>query len=125
MHEMEKASMDDPFFADALEGYQNSKNPAEELTALNERFDKKFKEETPVIPLLKKKYYWFRVAAAIIVLVGSGLLIQQLVFKTRNETPLATVKKQDATDAKDVKSGNDAVSGNLNSLLDTLKNKSA
>jgi len=109
MHEMEKAAMDDPFFADALEGYQNSNNPVAELAALQERFNKKNQEETPVIPLLRKKYYWFRVAAAIIVLVGSGLLIQQLVFKTKNETPLALEKKQDTGNKKTTQNNNAVV----------------
>lgn len=89
MHEMEKAAMDDPFFADALEGYQNSHNPTIEIAALKERLSKKVKDDTPVIPLLRKKYYWLRVAAAVIILVGTGLAVQQLVFKSKNETPVA------------------------------------
>lgn len=89
MHEMEKAAMDDPFFADALEGYQNSHNPTIEIATLKERLSKKVKDDTPVIPLLRKKYYWLRVAAAVIILVGTGLAVQQLVFKSKNETPVA------------------------------------
>jgi TonB family protein len=124
MHEMEKAAMDDPFFADALEGYQNSNDPTGELAALDEKFNKKFKEETPVIPLLRKRYYWFRVAAAIIILLASGLLIQQLLFKTKNETPLAVAKKQNSTDNKDVKNedGNTVNNDTISRSIDTLKN---
>jgi len=121
MHEMEKAAMDDPFFADALEGYRNSNDPAEELAALKEKFNKKFKEETPVIPLLKKKYYWFRVAAAIIILLGSGLLIQQLVFKPRNGSPLAISKNESKKDEVVAKDQQDTNSKNTG-FFDTLKN---
>ena len=105
MREIEKAALEDPFFADALEGYQNSINTNSELAALNEKLTKKLKDETPVIPLLRKKYYWLRVAAAIIILIGSGLALQQLVFKTKDETPVAinTNKQEQKDQAEDTK----------------------
>lgn len=94
MHDLEKAAMDDPFLADALEGYQHSINPAEELRVLKESFNRKYDDAAVVIPMNRKKYGWLKVAAAIIVLVGAGLLIQQLVFKNNNGgSPIVTVEK--------------------------------
>jgi TonB family protein len=94
MHEIEKAAMDDPFLAEALEGYQYSTKHGEEVGILRERFEKKLNDSAPVIPFYRKKYKWLRVAAAVVVLVGASLLVQQLVFKANKEDgPVVNVNK--------------------------------
>ncbi len=94
MHALEKAAMDDPFLADALEGYHSSKNPGEELRILKERFHKKTGAAAAIIPVHRKRYGWLRIAAAIIVLACTGLLIQQLVFKNNNgSSPIVNVEE--------------------------------
>ena len=98
MHEMEKAAMDDPFLADALEGYRYTANTDEELRILRGKFDDKLNTTVPVIPIPQKKYAWLKIAASIIVLVGAGLVVRQLVLKNKNETPIA--KAEDAKDNK-------------------------
>ena len=74
---MEKAALDDPFLADAMEGYEKDglqPTPAiiadnDELkTRLAERVSEK-QQSAPVI-----KFGWWKVAAALIVLVGGGWL---------------------------------------------------
>ena len=93
MHDMEKAAMDDPFLADALEGYRHSGNVDEELKKLNDRFHRNLSEATAVVPIYRKKYAWLRVAAAIIILLGTGLLVQQLVLKNKSQVPIVSVDK--------------------------------
>jgi hypothetical protein len=93
MHEMEKAAMDDPFLADALEGYKYSVNTDEELRILQEKFDQKLDTTVPVIPIHRKKFAWLKIAAAIIVLIGAGLIVQQVALKNKAETSIANVEK--------------------------------
>ena len=95
MHAMEKAAMDDPFLADALEGYKNVNVADAGLDTLNDRLDKRVGAFVPVLNLKRKRFTWLRVAAAIIIIVGAGLLVQQLVFKSRNENSIAILENND------------------------------
>jgi hypothetical protein len=82
MHALEAAAMDDPFLADALEGY-NAVQPAtipadvEELRArLTARtHDKK------TVPLRGSNAKWWRVAAVLIFLGGASLLAYKLLLQ--------------------------------------------
>jgi hypothetical protein len=94
MHNMEKAAMDDPFLADALEGYKNINLADTGLDALKERFDKRVgAAAVPILNLKRKRFTWVRAAAAIIIIVGIGLLVQQLVFNDRNKNSIAILEK--------------------------------
>lgn len=84
MHAIEKAAMDDPFLADALEGYKNTNNVTEDIVELHSRLDKRV--IAPVIPLKEKKVPWLKVAAAVIVISGVGLLVQQLVLNKKESS---------------------------------------
>ena len=93
MHAMEKAAMEDPFLSDALEGYKNA-NLAD-LDSLKERLDKRVGAVVPILNLKRKRFTWVRVAAAVIIIVGIGLLVQQLVFNDRNKNSIASLEKKD------------------------------
>ena len=101
MHAIEKAAMDDPFLADALEGYKNSGRVAEDVDALYNRLEKRVVASAPVITLKEKKFPWLKVAAAVIVISGLGLLVQQLILNNKNETSIVNVEKpeKDRADA--------------------------
>lgn len=126
MHAIEKAAMDDPFLADALEGYKNSGSAQPELNALAAKLEARIKATAPVIYLKRKRSAWLRVAAAIIIICGLGLLAEQLVFKNR-ENPLAATEKNDktkseiATDNKQVKP--DSINIVASAVADTQKLK--
>ena len=90
MHAIEKAAMDDPFLADALEGYKNANNVTENMVELHGRLDKRV--IAPVIPLKERKFLWLKVAAAVIVISGAGLLVQQLVLN-KKESSIVNVDK--------------------------------
>ncbi|HEU5165741.1 MAG TPA: carboxypeptidase-like regulatory domain-containing protein [Chitinophagaceae bacterium] len=99
MHSMEKAAMDDPFLADALEGYKNVDLAGAELNSLKDRLDKRVGAVIPILNLKRKRFTWVRAAAAIIIIVGVGLLVQQLVFKNRSENSIAILEKDDKKSA--------------------------
>jgi len=94
MHTMEKAAMDDPFLADALEGYKNINLADAGLDALREKLDKRVGAgAVPILNLKRKRFTWVRAAAAISIIVGIGLLVQQLVFNDRNKNSMAILEK--------------------------------
>jgi TonB family protein len=91
---MEKAAMDDPFLADALEGYKNINLADAGLDALKEKLDKRVgAAAVPILNLKRERFTWVRAAAAIIIIVGIGLLVQQLVFNDRNKNSIAILEK--------------------------------
>jgi len=94
MHAMEKAAMDDPFLADALEGCKNTTTVNADLNTLKERLDKRVIALAPVVSI-KKRYPWLRVAAAIIIIIGIGLFFQQIIFDNKQDSPIAIVNKEE------------------------------
>jgi len=70
MHELERRALDDPFLADALEGFEHASadqqaNLAELTNRLHQRTEKKVRKIIPWIPL--------SAAASIIVVLGAGI----------------------------------------------------
>lgn len=98
MHALEAAAMDDPFLADALEGYTAVKPatiPAdiEELrTRLNEK-----SRDRKVVPLPRNNKWW-RVAAVLIFLGGASLLAYKLLWQ-ENANKVAANQEADAQQA--------------------------
>ena len=83
MHAMEKAAQDDPFLAEAMEGYEAMQNTEwnNELVALRTELAKKG-TVAKVIPLHKPKNNGWKAAAAIFIL-GSGLTLTFLFTKNK------------------------------------------
>ncbi|MGH2565521.1 MAG: hypothetical protein ACRDE5_13480, partial [Ginsengibacter sp.] len=83
---LEKAALDDPFLADALEGYATAGvNVSEDIAELNKRLSEKT-ESSKVIPLAGREnssFTWWRVAAAVILIAGAGFLVYQFAFNKR------------------------------------------
>jgi hypothetical protein len=100
-HALEKAALDDPFLADALEGYAFTSTPLADLeviqTGLKNRADKKS------IPLFPNKYSWLQVAAFFLVLAGAGWLLVNTDLFRKNDlalAPRAKETKQEKTTGK-------------------------
>lgn len=72
MHAMEKAALDDPFLAEAMEGYQGRQADQweDQLLALHKQIGEKG-SVAKVIPLHKSNNNWRKIAAAILI-IGSG-----------------------------------------------------
>lgn len=84
MHALEKAALDDPFLADALEGYHNTQTAAADLKNIRTRLDA-LQNENKVIHLNKNRFGWMKIAAAVIVLIGAGSLFYYVSNDQRNE----------------------------------------
>lgn len=74
MHDMERAALQDPFLADAIEGIAEAdidvaNKHLNEITALLQPK----KEQAKIIPMQPRTNSWLRVAAIIVVIVGVGL----------------------------------------------------
>lgn len=84
MHDIEKAALQDPFLADAIEGYNEVDNNTaqQDILSINAKIineNKKLK-----VVSFKPKPQWLRVAALIIILAGIGV-ISSYFFKNSNQ----------------------------------------
>jgi hypothetical protein len=84
MHDLEKAALDDPFLADALEGYSvPGINAAADIAELKKRLSDRTEENRKVIPLAsppRSSFPWLRAAAMLILVLGAGFLVYQFGF---------------------------------------------
>lgn len=67
MHAIEKAALEDPFLADAIEGYQASLPSSSDLQELKERLDTRTLP-AKLVPMTPRP--WLSMAAAVVVLLG-------------------------------------------------------
>lgn len=91
MNRLEKAALDDPFLADALEGYATPGIDMQaDLAELKERLAQK-KEDKKVIPLAPagKSIPWLRAAAIIILVSGLGFLTYRFAFTDKKDSDIA------------------------------------
>lgn len=91
MHDLEKAALDDPFLADALEGYFYSSNPVNESTELKAAILHKK-------PSSRNRVAILRIAAAFFVIAAAALWIFQTA--EQDEIPIAqteTFRVQDTS----------------------------
>ena len=124
MHDLEKAAMDDPFLADALEGYAIAGvNVATDIAELKGRLAQKTMPEgrqaasAKVIPLQtterKNNFRLLKVAAMLLFVAGAAFAVYQFGFNkkaesiAKNETVEATENK--LTDAADSNTANKPV----------------
>ena len=84
MHAMEKAALDDPLLAEAMEGYElmKGKDWKKELVVLRKQFSE-VKPFAKVIPMQKTTGNWWKAAAAILV-IGCGSVITYLITNDRS-----------------------------------------
>jgi hypothetical protein len=97
MHDMEKAALDDPFLADALEGYAANIDSAKDIEELQQKLSERTLAK--VVLLHKSKpssYKWLRVAAMIILLAGAGYFIYQLNSGSDNKVAKLNEKENAA-----------------------------
>ncbi len=85
MHQMEKAALDDPFLADAIDGYRLNPevNIAVDIRELRERLSEKTKSSG------KTAFGWWRIAALLILVLGASLATWYLSIPATDNTTLA------------------------------------
>ncbi|RYZ23308.1 MAG: hypothetical protein EOO10_21120, partial [Chitinophagaceae bacterium] len=95
MHAMEKAALDDPFLADALEGYTHTATPQADLSALQLKLQLRIENDRK-----KRIFYignnWMKIAALFVVFAGAGWLIFRSAprNKTNDVATIETVKEK-------------------------------
>ncbi|MEO8174018.1 MAG: hypothetical protein ABI581_13075, partial [Sediminibacterium sp.] len=92
MHELEKAAVQDPFLADAIEGYQSTDLTIvkEDLAGIHEQLSS---GPAKIVSAYTKRNTWWRVAAAVILLAGSGIFGWKLFTNKNNTQELAILEK--------------------------------
>ncbi len=85
MHAMERAALDDPFLAEAMEGYEAMKgeNWKAQLTFAQKQIAEA-SSQVKIVPLHNKRNNWWRTAAAVL-LVGGGATLTFLVTQNKTE----------------------------------------
>ncbi len=80
MHDFEKALMNNPFLADALEGFSSSDAAVTEkhLSEIESELNGE-KQKGRVVPMTLQKRTWWKVAAVVLVVVTGGVLTYSLV----------------------------------------------
>ena len=114
MHALEKAALDDPFLADALEGYKGQAAIQADLEVLQKRLADRVTEKRKMIPLAghKNSFSWWKIAAMIIMVAGAALIVYQVSFnKSKNEIAESRATEQAETPSpKDTSNQNEASS---------------
>lgn len=106
MHELEKAAVQDPFLADAIEGYQSS-NLAIVKEDLAEIHAQLSSGPAKIISANAKKNTWWRVAAALLLLAGAGILGSKLFIAKNDNKELAIQQPVSASQTDSVQSAAD------------------
>src|SRR5947209_5368770 len=83
MNALEKAALDDPFLADALEGFQITDNATSELNTIKSSIDRKIRKRKQRAPITRI-YLFTRVAALILLIIGGGWFIYKLFIPGNN-----------------------------------------
>src|SRR5215208_3924681 len=88
MNELERAALDDPFLADALEGYGNVKvNLSADIAALEKKLEQRVGEGKAIkLPPPFSFYKVLKIAAVIVILAGAAVLVYQLGFNKSNKS---------------------------------------
>ena len=71
MHLLEKAAMDDPLLADALEGYSFTKTASADLQSLQNRLQQRISKDKKR-SLFIMGHHWLKIAALFIVIAGGS-----------------------------------------------------
>jgi len=93
MHDLEKAALEDPFLADALEGYALSNSPEKDIAELQRQLTDKRKKKKALIISLFTQNKWWSVAALFVIILGVAFLFYRTGNNVNTENLLATNKK--------------------------------
>jgi len=89
MHLLEKAALDDPFLADALEGYAYTQSAQTDLIELKEKLFGGG-EKAKVVSIKRTNVLWYKIAAAVVVFAVGGWL----VFKVIEPSPAIDIAQK-------------------------------
>ena len=122
MHDLEKAALDDPFLADAMEGYAvTGINITDDMAELKKRLTEKT-GGAKIISITdgrRKNLLWIKVAAAIVVIASAALIANQFLFTKKSADTIAQVETGKKEDIKN----NDSSTVSINSVTTDTSDK--
>lgn len=85
MHELEKASLDDEFLADAVEGYSlmADENHTKIISSLKKEITEKVTAGGKVVEMKGNWKQWYRIAAVLFIMLGSAAIIYKYMFSEK------------------------------------------
>jgi TonB family protein len=101
MYELEKASLDDGFLADAMEGYAYlpDENHSSAISELKESLAAKVSGSGKVVEMKGNWKQWYRIAAALFIILGSAAIVYKFVFKEKLNVENIAQQKAASTDS--------------------------
>jgi TonB family protein len=106
MHAIEKAALDDPFLAEAMEGYAGMKNGSwkKELAIAGEEIENK-KTTAKIVSVAPPFKWWKAVAALVIIAGGAGIAYQLNNAGKQNKTDNTAIVKKENRDTGNTVAG--------------------
>lgn len=95
MHNLEKAALEDPFLADALEGYVYATSFKNDIAELKEKLNETRKKKKIFSVSSLAQNGWWRIAALFIIIAGAGYFFYKLNY----------INKENSFAQNDIKSG--------------------
>ena len=86
MHELEKAALEDPFLADALEGYTYTSSFGNDIKELKEKLNEKQKKKNVFFISSIAQSGWWRIAALFIIIAGVGYFFYKTNYKSKENS---------------------------------------
>ncbi len=85
MHEIEERALEDPFLADALEGYEFTKSPSKDMAGLRSKILKNPKEPANIFTI-RRNNNWLRIAAVLLLVTGASLIFYKINLNSSTKT---------------------------------------
>lgn len=102
MHAMEKAALDDPFLAEAIEGYEAMQHDdwKNQLAALKNEFAEE-KNQAKVVTMHQRKNNWWKVAAAVLLIGSTATIAYKITDNKKEQKDIAQAVQPNAKTAAD------------------------
>lgn len=105
MNELEKAALDDPFLADAVEGYRvTTVDVSSDLSELKQNLaDRVAGKKVISIAPGENSFKWWKVAAAVVILAGLGYFIFRVSTENKNKEVAVKLEEKKLTEPLSVR----------------------
>ncbi len=125
MHDIEKAALQDPFLADAIEGYieADAATVQKHLNEINAGLLSK-KRKSKVVAF-NNKTRWLSIAAVIIIIAGISLISFFALNKSNNQNEIAQLKREQIADSSNAQSKDSNAEQTITAQQSTQQNNVA
>ena len=86
MYELEKAALEDPFLADALEGYTYAPSFSDDVNELKEKLNEKQKKKKVFFIASVAQSGWWRIAALFVIIAGASYFFYKTNYKNKENS---------------------------------------